>query len=362
MKHNVMAGKSLLILLVIFALVFGILAVSSAEQRFDGVTLRFGTWGGPWKKIFEEGIQPKFEALGGKLVFATGSPPANFAKVIAARGDAPFDIMEILDAQEKEVLKSGFLQKLDLSKIPNVKYLDANQYDENWASPWTTQEIICYNVPKFKELGLSPPGTYQDLNHAELRGRIMIPELTSGAGFANFGGLVYAAGGDENNIQPGFELIKELDINKFWTRGGQAVTEFQTGDIYAALMHCGWCLRTKRAGAPVAAVAAKLNDQYTGVHKTGRIGLMKSTKDPKVIEAAHWWINEYLSAEFQYLFATRQAVVPVNKLALKKIGEEPELSQFIVTDPEKIRKFLVLDYQKVDVPKWIDTWNRWISK
>jgi putative spermidine/putrescine transport system substrate-binding protein len=362
MKNIAITFKSLLIFLAIFTLVFGVTAESSAEQKFRGVTLRFATFGGPWKKLFEDAIQPKFEALGGKVEYVLGSPPANFAKVIAARGAAPFDVMEILDAQEVDVLKSGFLQKLDLSKIPNVKYLDDYQYNENWILPWTTQEIICYNEAKFKELGISAPVSYQDLNHAELKGRVMIPELTSGAGYANFGGLVYAAGGNENNIQPGIELISKLGITKFWTQGGQAVTEFQTQDIYAALLHSGWCMRTKRAGVPVAAVAAKINNEYTGVQKYGWIGIMKSTKDPKTIEAAHWWINEFIDADFQVFFAKEQAVVPVNKLALKKIEEDPELSKFIVTNPEKIKKFLKLDYQKVDVPKWIDTWNRSITK
>ena len=53
----------------------------------------------------------------------------------------------------------------------------------------------------------------------------MIPDITSGGGLANFGGIVHAAGGDETNVAPGLDLINKLKIRKFWSRGGQTVTE-----------------------------------------------------------------------------------------------------------------------------------------
>lgn len=330
--------------------------------EFDGVKLNVGTWGGSWKQFFVDQISPKFAALGGEIVYVTGSPQANFAKLIAARGKAPFDTMEILDAQEVDVLKSNFFQELDLKKIPNIKHLEDFQYSKQWTASWTTQEAICYNTAKFKELGIPAPTTYADLTHPALEGRIMIPDITSGGGLANFAGMVFAAGGDEQNVKPGLELINKLKIRKFWSRGGQVVTEFQTGDIYAAVAHAGWCFRSKNAGSPIAAVHPKINAQITGVHKYGWIGIPKSTKDPKVVDAAHWFINQYLDADYQLYFARENAVGPVNKIAILNMAKEPAITEFLETDPAKLNKYLRIDYKDVKIVDWMDQWNRMITK
>ena len=147
------------------ALSVGILTASSGVAgQFDGVTLRVATWGGSWKENMVQAIVPKFEALGGKIEFVTGSPQANLAKLIAARGKAPFDVMETLDAQEKEFFGTNeLIQKIDLSQLTNKEYLDEWQYNDWRVASWSTQEVICYNREKFAELGLPAPTTYKDL-------------------------------------------------------------------------------------------------------------------------------------------------------------------------------------------------------
>lgn len=339
-----------------------LMATPANAGEFDGVTLRVGTWGGSWKKNLEDKIVPKFAEMGGTIEFVTGSPQANLAKLIAGRGQAPFDVMEILDAQEKDFQAGDFLQEVDLSKIPNVRHLEDFQYSDLWVATWTTQEVICYNKEKFEELGIPVPTTYTDLGHAKLDGRVMIPDITSGGGLANFGALAFAAGGDETNVEPGLELINDLNIRKFWSRGGQTVTEYQTGDIYASINHAGWCLRAANAGSPVAAVHPKVNDEYTGVHKYGWMGIMKSTTDPKVVEAAHWFMNEYLDAEYQYYFGKKSGVAPVNQEGLKLMADDADVREFLITDPEALSKFLKIDYQKADISNWMDQWNRMVTK
>jgi putative spermidine/putrescine transport system substrate-binding protein len=335
---------------------------ASAEERFDGVTLRVATFGGLWKKFFEDRIVPKFEKLGGKIEFVTGSPQANLAKLIAARGKAPFDVFEILDAQEGDVLGSEFLQKWNLDKVPNKKFLEGFQYSDHFVATWTTQEAICYNTEKFKELGIPRPTTYKDLAHPKLEGRVMIPDINSGGGLANFGGIVYAAGGDEKNVRPGLDLIASLKIRLFWSAGEQLLSQFQTGDIYAGVAHAGWCLRTRNAGVPVTTVHPKINDRTTGVHKYGWMTLMRSTTDPKVIAAGHWFINEYLDRDYQLYFAKEMGVAPVNRDSIPRMGDDPIVKELLETDPAKLKNFLRIDYTKVKVADWTDQWNRRITK
>ncbi len=334
-------------------------APAAAQQRFDGVTLRVATFGGVWRDIMDKELSPKFAALGGKLEFITGSPQVNFAKLIAARGRPPFDVMEILDAQTGDFAKTDFLLPIDYSKIPNGQYLSDFQKQKMLIASWATQEGICYNVDKYKELGLPAPTTYKDLANPALVGKVMIPDINSGGGLAGFGAIAYAAGGDEKNVAPGVELIKSLKTLKFWAQGDQVVLSFQSGDIVAAVAHTGWCLRTFKQGQPVAAVHPTINAKTTGVSKDGWLGVIKGTPNEA---AATWFLNQYVDADYQLTFSIVGGVVPVNTKAIERMGEDPVFAKMMQLKPDQMAHQLHIDYTKVNIPDWVDQWNRMVVK
>ena len=297
--------------------------------------------------------------MGGEIEFVTGSPQSNLAKLIAARGRAPFDVMEVLDAQQKDFfVTNDFIQKIDLSSIPNKQYLDKWQYNDWRIASWHTQESICYNRDKFEELGLPAPKTYNDLTNPKLKGRISFPDITSGGGLANFGAIAHAAGGDEENVRPGLDLIKRMNALKFWSRGGEVVTQLQTGDVYAAVVHAGWCVRARNAGANVMTAHPQIGNKAVGVHKYGWLVLMKSSENKK---AAEWFMNAYNDPEYQLEYARKSGVVPVNKKAIAQLKSDPVLAEMLELDPDKIASQLKVDYSKADISSWTDQWNRSVS-
>ena len=185
---------------------------------------------------------------------------------------APVDfqnvIVEILDAQVDQVIEGGLIIPLDYTAIPNASQIEPWQRMPNAIGIWTTQEVICYDKGKFAELGIPVPTTYKDLANDKLQGRVMLADITGGGGLANFAGIVYAAGGDTNNVKPGLDLIRTIKGAKFWKAGADVIAAFKAGDIYAAVAHSGWCLRTvKYAGANVASAHPKINATKTGVLK-----------------------------------------------------------------------------------------------
>ena len=347
-------------LLVSAVVAFGVSAGGVAQAgEFDGVTLKVATWGGSWKENMVNKIVPQFEAMGGKIEFVTGSPQSNLAKLIAARGRAPFDVMEVLDAQEKDFFVTrDFIQQIDPSNIPNTQYLDDWQYNDWRVASWHTQETICYNRDKFEELGLPEPVTYNDLTNPKLAGRISIPDITSGGGLANFGAIAHAAGGDEENVGPGLDLIKRMNALKFWSRGGEVVTQLQSGDVYAAVVHAGWCVRARNAGANVMTVHPQIGDKAKGVHKYGWLVLMKNSENKK---AAEWFMNAYNDPEYQLEYARKSGVVPVNKKAIASLESDPVLAEMLELNPTEISKQLKVDYSKADISSWTDQWNRSVS-
>ena len=239
--------------------------------------------------------------------------------------------------------------------------MESWQYNDKLMGSWHTQEVICYHVDKFAEMGIPVPKTYTDLIRPELVGKVSFPDINSGGGLANFSAVNIAAGGDKENVQPGLELINDMKVLKFWSRGGETLTQFQSGDIVAAISNGGWCLRTRKAGVNVDSVHPDLGQGNVGVAKVGWLGIMKSSEG-KNVEAAHWFINEYLEEDFQLLFATKSGIIPINKGAIKRMADDEVIRDILVLDEEKIANELRFDYSGVDLSDWTDQWNRMVAQ
>ena len=329
---------------------------AGADKRFDGVILKIGTWGGIWRDFQAKIIAPKMQEMGAKIEYVTGSPQDNLAKLIAARGrEPPFDVLDTFDASLPTVIQGGFFQRLDLKAMPNVEFLESWQYDDTKVASWMTEEAICYNKQKFADLGIAPPTTYRDLANPKLAGRVSIPDIASGGGLANFSAIAFAEGGDLVNVKPALDLITRIKGVKFWRQAEQAVTQFQTGDIYAAVIHAGWCAFMKNGGQPVSVAHPAINATTTGVLKQGWIGVVNGGKNR---DAAMAYINQFLAEDFQFEFAKVNGLVAVNRRAQARMAQDPVLKEMMILDPARMSKMLKVDYSKANISDWIDQWQR----
>ena len=340
--------------------------MSAMAGDLDGQEIKVCTWGGSWRDIQKETIVTNdggLESRGAKVIYVTGSPQANLAKLIASKGAPVCDVMEFLDAIWPQANELGYVvEELDFSQIPNAKDLPDYLVGKNFTGSWFTQEGICYNADKFKENGIPEPKTYTDLIHPKLSGMIQIPDITSGGGLANFGGIVKAAGGDEANVQPGLDLITKMNVKKFWSRGSESNTLLQNGDIWASIGHVGWCMRGHKAGQTYLKFAHPIiGDKYVGLTKRGYLSIIKSS-DPKNSKAAHAYINGYLSEETQFAMSSKAGTIAVNKKALPRLANDPVLSVMAVLDPAEIAKEYSVDYTKADQSEWNDKWNRSVTR
>lgn len=332
------------------------------NKPFAGVELRVGTYGGPWTEEQKRLATAKMEALGAKLTFVSGSPQINFAKLVAARGGPPpMDTIEVSDGTVKDIRDAGFLQPINPALIPNAKFIGREMVTSDLVRIWTTQESMCYNEQKFKELGIPPLKTYADLANPKLAGHVDLPDIVSGGGMAAIAGFSHANGGDLANIKPGLDAIVKIGALKYWKTGTEVLNQFKSGDVYAAALYSGWCVRGVRAGMPLQTAHPVINANTTGVIKVGWIGVLKGI-DKKTAEAAHAYINLFLDTEFQREFALTQGVVPENLEAMKDLAKDPVLNRMLVLDPAKIARMLNPDYSKVNLSDWHDQWARTVAK
>ena len=332
---------------------------AAAERQFAGATLRIGTFGGTNADAIRAAVGDAFVAAGAKLEFVIGSPQDNMAKVLAARGhgDPPMDAFEILGAMVPEVLALKLLADLDYNLIPNAQALTEAQRQAELVAIWTTQEMIVCNAAKLQEQGIPLPTSLADLTDPRLRGRVMIPDITSGGGLEAVGAFALTAGGSETNIDPGLQLIHRIPDLRLWKAGGEVVTAFKSGDIWIAEAHAGWAVRTEYAGVKVVSVPAKIG-AHVGLIKEGWMGIVRASRQQAL---AAFYINTYLDAATQYQMTVKTGTVPVVPAARARLSEVPVVRDQMILDPARIALMTTIDYTKVDLADWNDRWNRIIA-
>ena len=341
------------------AIAFGFLASQdAAAQNFDGVTLTVATFPGAWREGIIKVTAGKFEKLGGKVAWTPGSTTEFMQQAITARGGYVFDIMEVTDDLWPKWRDGKFVQKWDHSKIQNVSQLDKQMYDDFRIAHWIVLQSIVYNVDKFKENGIPAPTSYGDLLHPKLKKRVVTRDFTNFTGIYPVVGLAREFGGSEENITPGIQKLKELDVHSFLGLSSQGPQLMEQGDAWAALMHAGWGVRMINAGQPVGVVHPKIGNK-TGMPTLGYIALSKASKNK---EAAHWFMNELISEDQQEEWYNSSGIVPVNNATLKKVSGSPLLDKMgnpaLILDPAELANGYFVDYSHYDAKKWNEEFNR----
>lgn len=329
---------------------------ATAQQRFDGVTVRVATFGGGWDKAVHKYAGIKFEELGGKVEYVTAPPRDNLAKLIAAKGrPAPFDVVEMGDLTWVDTYDAGFLQKINLANIPNAKDLLKTQYDEWKVASWITQEGIVVNVEKFKEAGIPMPERYRDLLNPKLAGKLALIDITQAGASQLLVGATMDAGGTQENVDLGLKFVKDANPLQFWKVGAQAVTLMKANDIWAATMHAGFAVQMKRAGMPVTFVHPKIGTDRRGLLKEGWLGVVKGSPQPR---AAEFFINEYISASAQHGLALERGIVPVNGAARAKLVDDPVLKEMFLIADGDVAKMVSVDFNKFNLDEATQKWTR----
>lgn len=347
--------------LALLAALGGAESFAQGGKRFDGVTLRVGTWGGSWREARHELIGKKLEAMGAKVEYVLGHPRDNFAKLIAARarGDAPLDVMEISPELTLTLDKQGFLEALDYKVLPNAAELDASYRTPTAVATQVIQIGIAYNKKKFDELGLPKPTSLADLYHPKLAGRVAMTDINAIEAPYLLVALAVLGGGDAQNLDPGFKKLAELKPAYFYKASPDLSTKITLGEVWAAPWHAGWVLRVSRTGFPLAHADVKVGTKE-GILAEELHGIIKGTK---VREAAEFWINQALDPDVQIQFAKKVGVVPTNAKALVRMADDPDLNAFMWRPADQQRTFR-MNWKVVEpqMPSIVDRWNRTVTK
>ncbi len=332
---------------------------SANAGMYDGVTLTVATFGGSWRDRIKPIVGKAFEAEGGKIKFIVGEAKQNLPAMIAARGQKPpFDVMEVTDNLWSSFVQGDFVQKLDLSKIPNTADMDPNLFDDFKVGNWIVLEGLVYNIEKFRKMGLPRPTSFSELDHPKLKDKLHMTDVSAFTGLYTVSVLAYENGGSEANIQPGLDKIKSMDFHSYSQNDVTVNQMMKSGELLATLAHCGWAVRQHAAGIPAGCVHPTVN----GKRGAPAVRYAAIAKGAKNVDAAHFYINNLVGFEMQELFHVKNGIVPVNKKVLEQYYTKPKLDKnglpFLILNPKEVANFWYLDYSKYNPKTWQRAWDR----
>ena len=328
------------------------LVVAAGGSASAQTELTVIVYGGSFEEGWRKAVIEPFEAANPdiKVKIATGLTLQNVALMRAQKDDVQVDVMMMDEIGAAQANAEGLYHPLDAETIPNIEKLYPQFRIEG--DPYTkfmyVSQALVYNTDQIKE----EPTSWRALWDAAYAGRVAVPDITTSHG-AFF--LLTAAdmnGGGLENVDPGFELIKELkpSIVTFYTQHAQLAQLFTQGDVWIT----SWTTDRSQAmidnGAPVAWTIPEESAYIID----STIGIAKGTKN---LEAAQKYIDFVLSNEAQEANARYTYLGPVNS----EVELPPEVAEKLPVAMLDRLKTADWDYVTTVRPEWTRRWTREIT-
>lgn len=252
-------------------------------------------------------------------------------------------------------INEGLLLELDTAKLANFDSLfdrfkeqeesfkDGKMYSVPWV--WGST-AIAYNTDEISE----PPASVSVLFDKQYSGKIAIRDDYNDA-------VMLAAivlGQDPNNPSDldaiKAKLIEQKPLNKtYWKTGDEFSKLFAGNQISVGLMWSGQAAFMKQDGQPIGFVIPE--DGAIGWVDTW--GIAKGSKNP---DLAYKFIDEMISKDFQYNWASTGGPAPVNKDAAAEI--DPAYAASCGMDEESLNRLYFMQYRTDEVKKaWNELWT-----
>jgi len=356
--------KNRIVRITVQAFATATIALTGAEalaqaKPFDGVTLRVGTYGGPWGDAVKSVVGDKLEAMGAKVEYVIGNPAENFSKVVAARGRAvPIDVMEIGPAERLAMSRNGFLEEIPAGKITNLPKLSVQIVDKTAIAHQMVQNGILIRTDKFKVDNLPVPKRFEDLLDPKFANRLAFPDVVNPQHWPAVTAMATVAGGSEATPEKGFAEALRMKPLYFYGAATELVQKITMGDVIGAPWHVGMAVRLHNAGQQVDFIHPQIGNKK-GEVEYNYLGIIKGSKN---VDAAAAFIDAFLETQAQADFAKPMGVVPVNKEARALLQKDPVMNRYMLLSDSDLANTFSMDWTKVDVEKRRATWARTVAQ
>lgn len=333
--------------------------IGAAQAQNKTVTLL--SWGGSIQTMFEkEGYADRFKEATGYTVVLVPKPTVGeiMATAIAQKDKPQVDAVFAEVNAYMQGIDQGIFETLQDKDLPTLakmydfaKIRNANKEIKGIAVV-ADAPMVMYREDIFKKNGWALPKGFADLQRPELKGKVIVPPVSSTYGLYYLLELARLHGGSEKNIEPGFKALKDMAPRVLdWTTSfAQVGTHLESQEAAIAVWGSTGAWEIAGKGVPITILPP--DPVYLSM---SAIGIMKGAPNPEGARIlTEWFMNEQ---HLNYR-AVRFGETPLNRTIDPKGGKADHI--FREAD---LGKVVPLDYTVIhkNRPDWIDRYRREIA-
>jgi putative spermidine/putrescine transport system substrate-binding protein len=322
-------------------------APEPAAKIGEGRTLVVGIWGGPQEELVREHvIKPFEEETGATVELVLGGSSDRFARLYAEKDNPTMDIVYLGMGQTVQASADGVILPPNPAGVPEYN----NLYEQAKAAGAYGVSFMAVGLMYNTETVDTPPTAWKDLWKPEYKGKVapFVFPGTQGTAFLVMAAKVH--GGDESNIDPGFEALKKLQPYPAILSGiDETNLAFQQGDVWFTPQINGYVHEYKDQGGKVDFV---MPEEGTPLAMNSA-AIVNGSKN---VDLAEIFINYHLSQAAQEAYAEELFYAPTNKTVVLS----DELASKMPYGEEQVSQLMVLDDATISAnqAEWAERWNR----
>jgi len=330
--------------------------VASAQVAGAESEVVLAGYGGTYEQFTRNLIIPAFEkATGIKVKLVVGTALSNYAKVVASRNNPEIDVYWSNELTHAAGKQQGLYDKLDSRVVTNLVDVYKTSIDPDGIGVGSHVQVtgFQYNAQKFKEAGLPPPSSWNDLADPRLKGKVALYNFSVAYSQDLIVLLTKVAGGTEKDVRPGIEKVKALknsgNLAMFATSPAELDNMLVQGQAWITVNGGPRAYILKDRGAPIDFAVPKEGGGFF----TNYFDVVKNAPHPK---AAQLLVNFLISPEVQLIIAKDVVAAPVNR----KVSVPDNLKDRIPMGEEQLAKLIRIDRIEMNkqLDNWAEMWNR----
>ncbi|MDP5221012.1 MULTISPECIES: extracellular solute-binding protein [Ruegeria] len=328
-------------------------AIISGPARAEikaGDKLVVGIWGGAQERITKKFIaEPLVEKYGVEIEYVLGGTVERWARAYAERGQPSFDVIYLNIFESRRAVTDGVTQ----APKPEVA-----GFDDLYELAKKGGYGVAFNsvTPVYNQTMVDAPITsWLDLWRPDLAGKLAWPSYPGAQGTAALLMAARTHGGDEFNIDPGFEAIAELKIVHCvpvapvpacgMFEAGAAAASVDFGSFtqkFADTVNPDIIVSNPTEGMPVALNVACITE---------------GTRNQALAEE---WVSLHLSPECQLAYAEEIYYGPT----IKSLELPGALAEKVIYGEEEVARLIDFDWDHIIKmqPEWASRYNREIAR
>jgi putative spermidine/putrescine transport system substrate-binding protein len=328
-------------------ILFFALALTLPAQAQDKLVVSI--WGGSWRDLVKDTVAQKFtKETGVPVEFVTGGTIDRLNKAKLTKDSPESDITFTTSHVGWLYVNDGLYEKLDLSRIPNAKYLaEEARISPYHLGSWAYVYTIGYRSDLIKDIKFN---TWNDLWNPELKGKIAAPD------FDPSHIIVVSAilsGGDAAHWEKGEAKLEALKPNfkAFYTNDANSQQLLATGETPVQVVLSMNAYYMIGQGIPITVAIPKEG----GVLGVDTVAIMKGSKKA---ELAYTFINDLYDPEVQAEIAKQKKGSP----AVLNAKLDPDIAELpgVFSTAAQWKKQINID-PKLRAEKTAE-WRKWFAE